>query len=80
MKTFPVLRKTTPLAKHFLTFYFPNLLIFNTFTVKIKCQSVIAARRERKSIAAQRDRVLKALHALFRCVPIQANHELKTED
>ena len=31
--------KTPPVAKHFLTFYFPNLLIFNTFAVKIKCRA-----------------------------------------
>ena len=49
MKTFPVLRKTTPLAKHFLTFYFPNLLIFNTFAVKIKCR----ARYKRRQCAVR---------------------------
>ena len=57
MKTFPVLRKTTPLAKHFLTFYFPNLLIFNTFAVKIKCRARCKRRQGAGRAQARREQV-----------------------
>ena len=43
-------RKTSP-------FYFPNLLIFHTFTVKIKCQSITTARRKHTLITNKKRRI-----------------------
>ena len=70
--------KTPPVAKHFLTFYFPNLLIFNTFAVKIKCRARREQVNRKTPRKCQRGKAqAQAIHGAPRRID---KNEQKTED